>query len=129
MAKITAYGNIFRDWESLLGSCTQNPELLTGVEPLKSDMDALLAQARDLKIQQEDLTGKRQAMTQSLTEVVDLGREAARKLRSFVITRLGTKSELLSQFGIPPRRRRARKAKASPASPAPEMPQPPKPAA
>jgi hypothetical protein len=111
MPEITAQGKIFRDWEGLLGACAQNAALLPGRDDLQTALTTLLAQARSLKIQQENFEGNRSATTQLLMKAIDDGREAARKIRAFVVTQLGTDSKHLSQFGIPPRQKKGRKAK------------------
>ena len=129
MPEITAQGKIFRDWESLLGACAQNASLLPGIDPLKTNLEALLAQARDLKVQQESFTGNQKAATQSLRKTIADAREAARKLRAQVIVHLGTDSQHLTQFGVTPRQKRPRKAKPSTTPPevagTPETPKPP----
>jgi hypothetical protein len=111
MPEITAQGKIFRDWEALLGAWTMNAALLPGRDDLQKDLAALLAQARDLKIQQENFQGNRLATTQQLTKAIEDGREVTRKIRAFVITQLGSDSKHLSQFGIPTRQKRGRKSK------------------
>ncbi|HEY3571924.1 MAG TPA: hypothetical protein VGP73_28600 [Thermoanaerobaculia bacterium] len=113
MPKITAQAKVFRDWEAVLGASAQNAPMLPGVDPLKGDLDALLAQARDLKIQQESLEGQRMGVTQKLTKVIEDGREAARKLRAFAVVHLGTASKALAQFGVTPRQRRGKKSQAT----------------
>jgi hypothetical protein len=109
MPKITAHGKIFRDWEGLLGAVERNASLLPQVDPRKAALEAILAKARDMKAQQEDLDAKKQATTQALQQLVDEGQETARKLRAFVVSSLGSRTELLKQFGLPPRRRRSSK--------------------
>jgi hypothetical protein len=109
MPEITAYGKIFRDWEGLIGSCNQHASLIAGVEPLRAGLEAILAQARDTKVQQESLAGSRQAATQGLRDMVADGREVARKIRFFVRVQLGSRSELLTAFGVRPIRAKLRK--------------------
>ena len=111
MSKITAFAKIFRDWEGLLGACAKSADLLPGVDPLTGPVETLLTQLKDLKVRQEDLIGQRKALTQSMTQVLAEGRDAARKLRDFVRVHLGARSEQLTQFGISPLR--AKKAKAT----------------
>lgn len=111
MPEITAYAKIFRDWEGLIGSCTQHAGLVSGVEPLRTQLETVLAQARDAKVLQESLTGSRQATTQRLQDMVADGRELARKIRFFVRVPLGSRSELLTAFGIKPTRVKIRKAR------------------
>ena len=109
MPEITAYAKIFRDWEGLIGSCIQHVSLIAGVEPLRTELEAVLAQAREAKVLQESLTGQRQVTTQRLQELVADGRELARKVRFFVRVPLGSRSELLTAFGIKPTRSKLRR--------------------
>ena len=108
MPEIT-YAKIFRDWEGLIGSCIQHASLIGGVEPLRTELETVLAQVREAKVLQEGLTANRQATTQRLQEMVADGRELARKIRFFVRIPLGSRSELLPAFGIKPTRSRFRK--------------------
>ena len=112
MPKVTAHGKIFRDWEALLGACEKNVSVLTGVEPLRTEMETFLAQARELKLQQENFNGQKKATTQQLRELIDRGTEASRMLRAFVVSRIGTKTELGKMFGLVPTGRKPKKAKA-----------------
>jgi hypothetical protein len=128
MPEITAKGKVFRDWEGLLGACAMNTTLLPGRDDLQTALAALLAQARDLKIQQENFAGNRLATTQRLTKAIEDGQELARRIRTFVISQLGTESKLLSQFGIPPREKKRRKSKTTPTPPVEAVPASPKPA-
>lgn len=119
MPKITAFAKVFRDWEGLVGACIQNAALLLGIDGILTLLQANLAEARQLKIQQEDLEGRRKALTQRLGVVVEEGRDNARKLRGLVLSQLGPKSEQLTQFGVTPIRKGSRKAKTTTETPAP----------
>ena len=110
MPKITAYAPIFRDWEALLGAVQNNAGLLPGTDPLKAELESVLAKTREMKVQQEDFLGKRRATTQALQQLVDEGQEVARKLRAQVVSSLGSRTELLKQFGIATRKRKSTKA-------------------
>ncbi len=109
MAEIIAYAKVFRDWEGLIGACIQNASLIGGVEPLRTELETVLAQLKETKVLQESLTGQRQATTQRLQEMVADGRELARKIRFFVRVPLGSRSELLTAFGVKPTRSKLRK--------------------
>ncbi|MEO6193787.1 MAG: hypothetical protein ABIS20_12315 [Thermoanaerobaculia bacterium] len=113
MPKITARSKIFRDWEGLLGACDKNVSLLTGMEPLKTELEGFLARLREEKLTQENLDGTKKASTQQLEDIADQGAEVARKLRAFVLSRIGTKTELGKMFGLVPTGRKTRKSKAS----------------
>src|SRR3954452_5600428 len=101
----TAHADVFRDWDAVLGACTQNASLVPGVDPLKAELEGFLAQAKDLKIQQETLEGQRQAVTQKLEKALADGRETVRKIKAFAVVHLGSDNRALEQFGVKARRR------------------------
>lgn len=121
MSKLfNAQGKIFRIWETLLNACLAQASLLGNLDPLRLALQDILTQARLLKSQQETSEAQRQAQTQELSDLIQRGDEAARRLRGFAKSQLGTKNELLVQFGAAPIRPRVRSAKKSePADPAP----------
>jgi len=123
MPKITSHGKLFRDWEALLGACEKNVSALTGVEPLRTEMETFLAQARELKLQQENFSGQKKAATQNLGQLLEQGIEVSRRLRAFVISRIGTKTELGKMFGLVPTGRKARKKSKTPVAKPPVVPQ------
>ncbi|MFL6233167.1 MAG: hypothetical protein ACJ76N_08550 [Thermoanaerobaculia bacterium] len=121
MPKITAQADVFRDWEAVLGACVQNAGLLPGVDPLKAELESLLTQARDLKVQQETLEGQRQGLTQRLMKMIEDGRESARKVRAYAVIKLGTDNKALSQFGVAVRARRGGRKPKAPGTPPPTV--------
>lgn len=125
MSLINAQGRIFREWEGLLSACEVHGSLLPNVQPLMEALAGILDQARGVKKKQEEYEGRRQAATQQLTELIDNGQEAARRLRGFVKAQLGTKNELLVQFGAAPIRRPVRSARkpGEPGTPPPPDPE------
>lgn len=125
MPKLTAYGNTFRDWEALLGAVERNVASVVVDDTLKAELTNLLAKVREIKVEQEDLLGKSRGMTEVLRQTVDDGKEVARKIRAMVLGRLGSKTELLKQYGIPPGRRKSRPAK-TPLTPPPTTGKPQK---
>jgi len=106
MPKIKAHGAVFRDWEGLLGALERNLSLLPAADPHRKALESVLARTRAMKLQQEELAGKRQASTQALKQLMDEGREIARKARAHVVSTLGSRTELLKQFGIATPRRK-----------------------
>lgn len=110
----TAHADIFRDWDSVLGACTQNASLIPGVDPFKAELEGFLTQVKDLKIQQETLQGQRLGVTQKLNKAIQDGRESARKVRAFVVVHLGTDNRSLEQFGVKARGSRKKKASSTP---------------
>lgn len=109
-----AHADVFRDWDAVLGAATQNAALLPGVDPFKAELEGMLAQARDLKIQQETMEGQRRGITQKLKKVIRDGRESVRKVQAFATIHLGSDNMALSQFGVAVRVGRSFRKKSSP---------------
>ena len=109
MPPIKAHAEVFRNWEGVIGACEQNADRLSGMEPLIDALKSFLAQAKEMKVEQEHQTGLRKAKTQRLNLVLDGGKEAVRKLQAFILTRYDSRDEQLTQFGITPNRSRKRK--------------------
>src|SRR5437764_12514 len=81
-----------------VGPWERNAQRLRGVGTPKGHVESLFSQLKGLKVRQEDLSGQRKALTQSMTRVPADGRGAARKLRDFVRVHLGARNEQLTQF-------------------------------
>jgi hypothetical protein len=104
-----AYADLIRDMEKLKTACEENLALLPGMQPSLEQLTTALEDLKSKKALQEQMEGVRQEATQHLRQFAEDGRETARRVRGFVKSRLGTKSERLPQFGIAPiRQRRAR---------------------
>ena len=105
----TGYADLIADMESLVAACDENETVLPGIGPSRAQLSAALQDLKTLKALQEQMEGARQEATQQLQQLAENGREVMRRVRGFVKSRLGTKSERLPQFGIAPiRKRRAR---------------------
>jgi len=107
MATVNSFPDLTRDWEGLLASSLEHAEILVNIEPLRAPVEQALADAKTLKDRQESLKAQSQRATQELKELKNRGREAARRLRAAIRAQLGTDNELLTQFKIAPRRKRA----------------------
>jgi hypothetical protein len=124
MPIINAQGKIFRTWEGQLTACTAQAASLPNVEPLKNDLQDILNQARLMKSQQETTSTQRQGQTQELKALIKRGQEAARRLRGYAKSQLGTSNEMLVQFGAAPIRHHARSAKKTETPTPPVVPTP-----
>jgi outer membrane biosynthesis protein TonB len=129
MPKITSHAKILRDWEGLLGAVNANASLLPGVDDLQASLEKLLADGQAAKTQQAFLTSNKQSVTQNVNQILADGAEAARMLRGFVLSHLGSKSELVKQFGLPIRNTKKKPKPATPppptTAPTPETPETP----
>jgi hypothetical protein len=127
MANQSTYAASFLDWEELIAAVDRNAASLPGAEPAREALQTLLEQGKDLKLQQGGFAGSRQGTTEQLRDVLDEGREAARMLRAFVTSHLGSRSEMLAEYKIPPSRsRKVKRTKTpTPPPPSPEVKTPP----
>lgn len=117
----SSYADFVKDWESLLDAVRENQDLLPDVDANLIELSNLLDQFKNSKARQELHAGARQKATQDVGLLLDLGKEAAVKLRGFVKAKLGPKNELLVRFGIAPVRTRVRRTqKPTPPPPTPE---------
>jgi hypothetical protein len=126
MPIINAQGKVFRSWEAQLNACIAQAGSLPNIDPLKNALQDILNQARLVKSQQETSSAQRQGQTQELAALIKKGQEAARRLRGYAKSQLGTNNEMLVQFGAAPIRPRTGSAKKTGTTPPPAVPTPPK---
>jgi selenophosphate synthase len=93
---------LFNDWESLVQACRAHQAKLPGLNQVLDPLADAMVQMKALKVARKTFTTTAQEITQSVHESRDAGLESARRLRSFVRSQLGTRSEELPQFGIAP---------------------------
>jgi hypothetical protein len=108
-SKKCAYADLFRDWKRLLDACGANRDLLPGMDRARRPLSRALEETRELRNIQEGLLGARRRVTELLREKREEGAESARRLRGYVKSHVGTKSERLEEFGITPIRPRSSK--------------------
>jgi hypothetical protein len=106
MATINSFPKLILSWEKILQACRDNADELTLEEPQRAALAAFLEQARELKGRQDSHRAAKQQVRQQLEQVIQGGREAARRLQGGVKSRLGTYDERLTQFNIAPVRPR-----------------------
>jgi hypothetical protein len=122
-SKPAAFSDVLQDWDSLLNAVADNTPDLASVEPHRSALATSLGKARAAKAVQESHVANRQSTTQSLKEILVEGKDQAIRLRGAIRAALGPTTEQLTQFGIPPLRRRPLRHKPDPPTP-PPSPQP-----
>ena len=109
MPNVTAQADIEQDWRNLLDSIEKTPEVLPSVEPECQALRLLLGRFQVLKVQQDELTAKRQETTQQLNETIVQGKDVTVQIRSVLRGKVGPWNERLVQYKIAPIRRRPRK--------------------
>jgi hypothetical protein len=113
----SSYADYVQDWESLVAAVQENASLLPNVDLHLEELTDAMDELRQRKARQELHTGARQKATQDLGDALEIGKEAAVKLRGFVKAKLGPKNELLVRFGMAPVRPRLRRALKPPTPP------------
>ncbi|HZF09611.1 MAG TPA: hypothetical protein VFE33_12545 [Thermoanaerobaculia bacterium] len=122
--KPSAFADVLREWESLLSAVADQAAVLAPVDPHRAALADSLEKAKQAKTLQESRVASKQGMTQTLTAIVTEGKDRARRLRGAILAELGTTTEQLKQFGIPPLRRRPPRHKPDGVSTPPPAPQP-----
>lgn len=106
MATINSFAKLILSWEKILRACADNANALMTEEPQRAALAAFLQQARELKGRHDSHRAAKQQVRQQLEQVIEGGREAARRLQGKVKGSLGTYDERLTQFNIAPVRPR-----------------------
>ena len=109
MAKELKYGATLNGWESLLASLEANSGDFPQLETYRQQLAAMLAQARQVTIEQAAMAASKQDASKRLKAVLADGRKLATFLRGGVRQRYGNRAEKLVEFNLQPFRGRPRK--------------------
>lgn len=111
------YSDHSKEWEDLTASLAANAAEVPHLEPQRVSLEKLLAEFRDLTLQQAAFQASKQKVSLRLQAVVDEGKNLATVLRMSLKQHYGRRSEDLLKFGLQPFRGIVRKA--SPIKPEP----------
>ena len=111
------YADHSKEWEDLTASLAANAAEVPHLEAQRTNLEKLLAEFRDLTLQQASLQASKQKVSQRLQAVVDEGKNLATVLRVTLKQHYGRRSEDLVKFGLQPFRGFTRKV--SPVKPEP----------
>jgi hypothetical protein len=109
------YADHVKEWEELTASLAAAAAELPQLDLQRAALEAFLAQARDLTLQQAAFQASKQKISVQLRTVMTEGMKVATALRVNLKQIFGNRSEDLVKFGIQPFRSRSRKV-----TPAPE---------
>ncbi len=103
------------DWEKLAQSIDEET---TAADPqiqiIHEKLQKLLAEIRELAVEQKSLDSRKQAVTRRMNEILEEGRKAASALKVNLKLHFGNRNEQLLRFGIQPLRGKRRPAKPEP---------------
>jgi len=111
-----AQDDTFREWESLLTTVRQHQDELAGVTPFRDALATAHLAAVTSRNVRDSLAASAMEETRRLNEAVAAGCDAASRLRHYIKSVLGVRSEKLSRHGIKARGKRARFASRAPGS-------------
>ena len=108
------------NWDQTAGAVRSKSEEMPEAVPLLDSLEKLIADARTLLREQEDLRGRLRKAVRLRQQMEIDGEEMKNRLAAYLQAKLGFKDETLIGFGVPFRTRRRRTAtKKKPAADAP----------
>src|SRR4051794_30909962 len=111
MSSINSKADVIVDLKGLLDAGDRVPELQQATQAERQTLATAVTEIETLKVQQDELIGMSQEVTQRLKVAIKNGKEAGIRYRSVVRGKIGPHSERLAQFKIAPIRPRPRKQK------------------
>ena len=114
LAKPGALSDLLREWESLLNAVADHAADLGPADPYRAALAESLEKVKQAKGVQELNAAAKQTSTQTLKQMVSEGKDRAIRLRGAIRAALGPTTEMLTQFGIRPLRRRPLRHKQQP---------------
>ena len=121
------YADHSKEWEDLTASMAANALEVPHLETQRVNLEKVLAEFRDLTLQQAAFKANKQKVSLRLQTLVDQGTKLATALRVSLKQHYGSRNEDLVKFGMQPFRGRMRKE--APVTPEPEEPPATEPAA
>ncbi len=109
MHKEPKYGALLNSWERLNASLETNAKDFSHLEEARTQLLAMLSEARALAEQQAVHAASKQDASKRLRTLLLEGRKTATFLRGGIRQRYGTRAEKLVEFGLAPFRGRPRK--------------------
>lgn len=102
----SSYACALADWEELLAALEANQDDLSLVDPYSAHLRAELSNLRTALARQSALRAEMLQATQDVHCYVALGKDLTRRIRDWLRSQYGHRSEKLTEFGIKPIRRR-----------------------
>lgn len=123
------YADHSKEWEDLTASLAANTAEVPHLEAQRVSLEKMLAEFRDLTLQQAAFQANKQKVSQRLQTLVDQGQKLATALRVSLKQHYGRRSEDLVKFGLQPFRGISRKVSPTPEPEKPPATEPAKPTA
>jgi hypothetical protein len=90
----------FEEWEEMVQAAREDEPELAAITPFRTVLESAHVEAVACKRHREKLSASRQEATQRLYRALAEGRDAASRLRHFVKSVYGPRSDKLVRYGI-----------------------------
>lgn len=97
-----------RVWEKLLKEVRVSEAALAGIVPFRAALENAYSQAVNARVRRDALLASSREATAQVTEAFAGCADAARALRHFLKSVLGSRNQKLLRYGIQPLRKRSR---------------------
>jgi hypothetical protein len=108
MANNSSFADFIHDWEQLLAALDSNGGDLPDVSVHRQPLEKVLVDAKAISARQDAHRAGLGLVTRELEAVMLDGRDAANRLRNFLKSHYGVRSDKLTEFGVKPLRQRSR---------------------
>jgi hypothetical protein len=115
-----SYAQTLTGWEELLAAIEANKSDLSPVDPYSVQLEAELSDLKAALARRSALRAELLQTTKNIRCYVALGKDLTIRIRGWIRSQYGHRSEKLAEFGIKPHRKR-RPPRARPVSEAPEQ--------
>lgn len=107
---------MLQDWERLLKNVQASDGELAGVATYRAALEVAYSQAVSARVRRDALLASAQEATAQVNQTLAVCTEAARALRFYLKSVLGSRNPKLTRYGIQPLRKRGRPLTRPPAS-------------
>jgi hypothetical protein len=114
----SSFADFIHDWEQLLAALDTNAGELPDVSAHRQPLELVLVNAKAISARQDAHRAGLGQATRELEAVMTDGRDSANRLRNFLRSHYGSRSDKLTEFGVKPVRKRSRLKARKPAVPA-----------
>lgn len=108
MANNSSFADFIHDWEQLLAALDSNAGELPDVSAHRQPLEQVLVNAKAISARQDAHRAGLGQATRELEAVMADGRDSANRLRNFLKSHYGVRSDKLTEYGVRPVRKRSR---------------------
>lgn len=108
MPNNSSFADFIHDWEQLLAALDTNGGELPDISVHRQPLEQVLVNAKSISARQDAHRAGLGLATRELEAVMLDGRDAANRVRNFLRSHYGVRSDKLTEYGVKPLRQRSR---------------------